>query len=218
MTEENESHAIKFRLRDYSIHLTGHELSVDGPDDDISNMIGKRFLEFIKNKKFQKLLTIFLESEDTVLADRAEKKLIELLHIPSKTDTDIKIKITSPNLVDDRTSRKYKDSGIKTHQPDKPKVIFKNRVFCFTGKSAHFTRKELFEKVLERGGRVSKYMNSKVNYLILGEEGSPCFRLSAIGNKIEEAEQMLREEQGNIIAIYPEQIFIEALEENQNEG
>lgn len=86
VTNENESRDIHgFRLGDFFISLTTKRLFIEGPDKQIGNMIGKRFLKLIKTQEFQKILDDFLKGEEPEQINNAENKLIKILGIPPKT-------------------------------------------------------------------------------------------------------------------------------------
>ena len=84
-SEDESTEGYGFRLGDFYISLSSKILSVEGPDEQIRNIIGKRFLELIKTREFQKILTRFLKGEDSNQIDDAENKLIKILGIPPKT-------------------------------------------------------------------------------------------------------------------------------------
>jgi hypothetical protein len=84
-SEDEGTEGYGFRLGDFYISLSSKILSVEGPDEQIRNIIGKRFLELIKTREFQKILTSFLKGEDSNQIDEAENKLIKILGIPPKT-------------------------------------------------------------------------------------------------------------------------------------
>jgi len=86
ITNEDEStERYGFRLGDFYISFSGKILSIEGPDEQIRNTIGKRFSELIKTKKFQKILVDFLKGEESNQISKAENKLIKMLGIPPKT-------------------------------------------------------------------------------------------------------------------------------------
>lgn len=68
-----------------------------------------------------------------------------------------------------------------------PEIEFEDSVFCFTGASARFERKELSGMVTSRGGVFSENLTKKVNYLIVGSDGNPCWSYACYGRKVEKA-------------------------------
>jgi hypothetical protein len=83
----NDDESIKgygLRLGDFYISFSNKELAVEGPDEQIRSIIGKRFLEHIKTQEFQKILCVFLKGEEPNQVNKAESKLIKILGIPRK--------------------------------------------------------------------------------------------------------------------------------------
>ena len=78
-----------------------------------------------------------------------------------------------------------------TQQPaDNP---FEGKSFLFTGKLKNLTRKQAQEKVEQIDGVIAKSVTKKLDYLVVGDEGSPLFSGGKKGSKITKAEA-LREE------------------------
>jgi hypothetical protein len=84
INEDESTEDCGFRLGDFYISFSTKSLSVEGPDEQISNIIGKRFLKLIKTQEFQKILSSFLEGEEPNQTNEAENKLIKILGIPRK--------------------------------------------------------------------------------------------------------------------------------------
>lgn len=82
-----------------------------------------------------------------------------------------------------------------------PQLVFKERVFCFTGASAKDSRAVLAEKVRNFGGVFTNYMNQKVDYLVVGADGNPCWQYACYGRKIEEA-VTLRQRGSNLLIVH----------------
>lgn len=68
-----------------------------------------------------------------------------------------------------------------------PEIVFDEHVFCFTGKSAKATRVEIADTVEQAGGKYHDAVVKKTNYLIVGNEGNPCWAFSCYGRKVEKA-------------------------------
>ena len=81
-----------------------------------------------------------------------------------------------------------------------PKVEFPTMSFCFTGKFAYGPRKMCQEVVEERGGKISKSITKKLDYLVVGFFGSTDWIHSPYGRKIEKAADY-RELYGNLAII-----------------
>lgn len=74
-----------------------------------------------------------------------------------------------------------------------PEIEFEDKVFCFTGASYKATRAELADIVSTHGGLLRDGVSRKTNYLIVGNDGNPCWAYSCYGRKIEEAINLRRE-------------------------
>lgn len=89
----------------------------------------------------------------------------------------------------------YSVSGICAACPD---IQIEGHSFCFTGESYRSTRKEITEIIEKLGGSVRSGVSQKVDYLIVGNAGNPCWAYACYGRKIEEAVH-LRQSGGHII-------------------
>lgn len=68
-----------------------------------------------------------------------------------------------------------------------PDISFAGNKFCFTGASSRYTRSELVETVSRFGGEVVPSPSGKVNYLVIGAGGNPCWAYACYGRKVEKA-------------------------------
>lgn len=75
-------------------------------------------------------------------------------------------------------------SGICTVTPE---ISFNNKVFCFTGISQRAPRTELAKTVEYLGGKFINSISSKTNYLVIGDNGNPCWTYACYGRKVESA-------------------------------
>lgn len=71
-----------------------------------------------------------------------------------------------------------------------PEITFQDGVFCFTGASARYPRPKLKETVELLGGHVASSPSKKVNYLVIGADGNPCWAYACYGRKVEKAVQL----------------------------
>lgn len=85
---------------------------------------------------------------------------------------------------------KYSIQGICAFCPE---IEFEDKVFCFTGASYKATRAELADIVSSHGGLLRDGVSRKTNYLIVGNEGNPCWAYACYGRKIEEAINLRKE-------------------------
>lgn len=90
-----------------------------------------------------------------------------------------------------------------------PQIVFLNSLFCFTGEARSKPRSELSSLVIARGGEVSKDVIRKVNYLVVGSAGNPCWKYACYGLKIEKAVNLRK--QGHPIVIVHENDFLDAV-------
>ena len=89
-----------------------------------------------------------------------------------------------------------------------PKIQFKGKVFCPTGKFCFGARKKVAEAIAKRGGIISPNVTEDVHYLVVGTFGSRDWVESSWGRKIEAAVQR-RKKTG--VAIVAEQNWREHL-------
>lgn len=91
-----------------------------------------------------------------------------------------------------------------------PEIRLQGSTFCLTGTSARY-RREVFAQLLERlGAKVSRGVSKKVNYLVIGAEGNPCWTYSCYGRKVEQAVHLRK--QGVPIVLVHENDFHDAVE------
>ncbi len=90
-----------------------------------------------------------------------------------------------------------------------PNITFENKTFCFTGVSEKATRKEIAKIIQDLGGIHNKSVILKTNYLIVGNNGNPCWTYACYGRKIEKAMQLRKE--GRKIMIINENDFWDAI-------
>lgn len=82
-----------------------------------------------------------------------------------------------------------------------PEIIFEERCFCFTGDSSRATREQLRTMAMERGARVVNDISPRVNYLVVGTKGNPCWAYACYGRKIEKAME-LRKKGAQILIVH----------------
>lgn len=92
----------------------------------------------------------------------------------------------------------------------RPTVTFDGRVFSYTGESKRSTPTEIQRVVEHKGGAFAGALSEKVDYLVVGAEGNPCWALACYGRKIEQASQYRRS--GLKITIVHENDFWDACE------
>ena len=90
-----------------------------------------------------------------------------------------------------------------------PTLEFATRVFCFTGISSKGTRSLFAEKVAGRGGLFIDIVRQDLDYLIIGDEGNPCWAFACYGRKVAKAVEMRRS--GHRLQLVHERDFWDAL-------
>lgn len=115
-------------------------------------------------------------------------------------------------ILDDRTitnpvfSEQNTVSGICAVCPD---ITFEGAVFCFTGASNVYTRPGFIQVVQRMGGEAAPGVSKKINYLVIGAEGNPCWAYACYGRKVEKAVQLRK--QGSSLLIVHENDFHDAV-------
>jgi hypothetical protein len=90
-----------------------------------------------------------------------------------------------------------------------PEVTFQGKIFGFTGSSVKYSRNE-FKEIVERlGGSVTNSVSKKLDYLIVGADGNPCWAYACYGRKVEMAVSLRRE--GARLLLVHENDFHDAL-------
>lgn len=90
-----------------------------------------------------------------------------------------------------------------------PDIAFEGSTFCFTGASSKYTRSGFNSIVEQLGGMSAKHVSKKVNYLVIGAEGNPCWAYACYGRKVEEAVKLRKE--GVTLLIVHEHDFHDAV-------
>jgi len=90
-----------------------------------------------------------------------------------------------------------------------PDIVFDGKTFCFTGAFTIGTRTQCEALVKSKGGKTSKSITKKTNYLVVGIIGSEAWIHTTYGRKIEKAVEY--REKGLDISIVSEEHFIKFL-------
>lgn len=92
---------------------------------------------------------------------------------------------------------RYSLSGICAVHPD---ISIEGKCFCFTGESCRAKRAEIAKIITELGGIFRTDISKKIDYLIVGNSGNPCWAYACYGRKIEDA-MVLRKNGAKIIIV-----------------
>lgn len=90
-----------------------------------------------------------------------------------------------------------------------PEISFAEAVFCLTGASYKYTRGEFEKIIVNLGAKTSDAISKKVNYLVVGGDGNPCWAYACYGRKVEKAVELRK--QGHPIVIIHENDFHDAI-------
>ena len=73
-----------------------------------------------------------------------------------------------------------------------PTITFPGSTFCFTGASSKYKRSEFEFAVRQLGGEPLPNVTEKLDYLVIGAEGNPCWAFACYGRKVEKAVALRR--------------------------
>lgn len=90
-----------------------------------------------------------------------------------------------------------------------PEIRFEGATFCFTGSSSRYSRKGFHSLVTELRGTPVDSVSSKLNYLVIGAAGNPCWAYACYGRKVEKAVDLRK--QGARIVLVHENDFQDAV-------
>ncbi len=93
-----------------------------------------------------------------------------------------------------------------------PKIEFKGKTFCFTGKFQKIPRKQLASMTEGMGGVFTNSLTKKVDYLVIGSDGNVAWAFSCYGRKVEQAIEYRK--QGRKIVIVHEFDYWDAVQDN----
>lgn len=92
-----------------------------------------------------------------------------------------------------------------------PEIVFKGKVFTFTGASERAQRSTITEMIINKGGLFLPNLTQDTEYLVVGAAGNPCWAFSCYGRKVEKAVSLRKE--GSPIVIVHEHDFWDAFED-----
>ncbi len=157
-----DGHISEPELRGLSSWLQDHEhLKTCWPYDEIDSLITAVLADKKIDEQEHKMLKDFFSEFIVVLDDRT---------------------ITSPKISEGATL-----VGLCAVCPE---IEFEDAKFCFTGASTRYTCPQLAETVSRLGGEFVASMTAKVDYLVIGAEGNPCWAYACYGRKVEKAVEL----------------------------
>lgn len=86
-----------------------------------------------------------------------------------------------------------------------PNITLPEKTFCFTGKSSKTSRSGFANIITALGGLYKDSVAKTTDYLVIGNEGNPCWTYSCYGRKVETAIDLRKK--GNTILIIHENDF-----------
>ncbi|MCF6178581.1 MAG: BRCT domain-containing protein [Geopsychrobacter sp.] len=122
------------------------------------------------------------------------------------------------SVCDDKTLTRLPvvfDGTVKAVCALDPDICFLTSVFCFTGALSGGLRSKAEKIVAELGGRSSGSVSRKLDYLVIGAEGNPCWAYACYGRKVEKAVALRKA--GHHVVIVHENDFWDAVEGRSNE-
>ncbi len=96
-----------------------------------------------------------------------------------------------------------------------PEIEFEEKAFCLTGASSRYARSEFTEMLESRGARVLSNVSKKLDYLIIGANGNPCWAYACYGRKVEAAVNLRRK--GSSVLLVHENDLHDALAETMRD-
>ena len=153
--------------------------------------------------------------------DEIESLLLSILFDGKITDDERKLlKAFLSNFVDTKSSYnlnsneldslkdQYSVSGICAVCQE---ISFKDNLFCFTGQSSRAKRSEIADLITSLGGKFNNNLTNSTKYLIVGNDGNPCWAFSCYGRKVEDA--VNRRKNGQHLTIVSEVDFWDSVED-----
>lgn len=124
----------------------------------------------------------------------------------------IKAFIPSDFAVKDKISKKES----KENKDIVDKVDLNNKTFLFTGKLKTMTRSESEDKVKNANGKNASGVNKNLDYLVIGDDGSPLYGAGKKGSKQLAAESLIKD--GAKLKIISETAFLQMLVGRSNDS
>lgn len=152
------------------------------------------------------------EINSLVTAVLADGKLTEdeknLLKLYFSEFIDLK---SSFNINTDEISKLKQNININGICAMCPEITIPNKAFCFTGISSKATRSAIKDTIESLGGVFNKSVTKQTDYLVVGNNGNPCWAFACYGRKVEKAINLRKA--GHKILIVHENDFWDALED-----
>jgi hypothetical protein len=155
----------------------------------------------VKTYPYEELCSILSVILDDKIIDETEKQLLKE-YFGQFIDPSINIGGITSEL-----KQVIHINGICSVNPD---IVFHDKRFCFTGASQRTTRSALADIVTSYGGTFVDSVNKKLDYLVIGDNGNPCWAYTCYGRKVEQAISLRKE--GCPLLVIHENDFWNAIE------
>ena len=153
--------------------------------------------------------------------DEIESLLLSILNDGIVTDDERDmLKAFLSNFIDLKSSYNLSSKEIETLRDHYSisgicaicqEIEFDGNQFCFTGQSLRAKRKEIADLITSLGGKFNNSITNKTRYLIVGNDGNPCWAFSCYCRKIEDA--VNRRKAGQTLTIVNEVDFWDAVDD-----
>ncbi|SKA89492.1 BRCA1 C Terminus (BRCT) domain-containing protein [Clostridium sp. USBA 49] len=117
---------------------------------------------------------------------------------------------TTPNIDEEELANLKKEFSIQGICSISPKITFEGKQFCFTGVSCKASRKQIANIITALNGKFMNSVSKKTDYLIIGNDGNPCWAFSCYGRKVETAVNLRKN--GSKVIIVNENDFWSTIE------
>lgn len=154
---------------------------------------------------YDEIYSLLLAAKEDGVVTQDERNML-MAFFATFVDLRDSANLHAPNLT--ALQSEYQIGGVCAVAPE---IIFEGRSFCFTGVSSRASRSEIERTILEHGGKFAKDVSKKVDYLVVGREGNPCWAYSCYGRKVEKVIDLRK--QGHRIVIIDEIDFWDELVE-----
>ncbi|MDM5333400.1 BRCT domain-containing protein [Ureibacillus composti] len=169
-------------------------------DNSINETEIIRLFDWMEDREFLKGFYPFDEIYSLLIAIKNDGHISEdeinmlKAYLGNFIDTRSSYNINETELED--LQNKYSVNGICAVCPE---IIIENRTFSFTGTSSKAKRNEIAEIITNLGGTFNNNVTQKTDYLIVGDNGNPCWAFSCYGRKVEKAVDLRKNGQPIVI-------------------
>ncbi|QHI73812.1 BRCT domain-containing protein [Aminipila terrae] len=187
-----------------NLHGLMHGILADNTITD-EEIIGLK--EWIDNHSFLECTYPFEELKSLILSILDDGVITELEREQLKAymgefiDCSTSYNLIKAELIE--LHNKYNIVGICTKNPN---VKIPTHLFCFTGKSSRASRNEIKDIIIAHDGKFNNNVVKDTEYLVVGDEGNPCWAFCCYGRKVEKAIEM-RKEGKNILLVHEEDFW-----------